>query len=179
MYYHLYFRKIQSTPEKSILYYTATGLTRPKKTVWQLKARCYRSKMNDITKFFSIFSAPEWFTFGCLNHVEAQCWQKVWRRGRMLHLLLHLTWFKLPDAQSGLPHLQEKVPLGLSIQMVFNQSKFNLSTVQKLILINKRIAPNQIKCLHFKEIDRYMLMGHNEISPSKITLQSAHWQSKY
>ena len=90
---------------------------------------------NGCDKLPSFFiTASKWIFGGCLNIMEEKCWQTIWRRGRMLHLLFHPPWVHLSNAQSGLPHLQEKIPFCLSLQVVFHQSKFNLSAMPEFIL---------------------------------------------
>ena len=84
-----------------------------------------------------LITAPKWFFSGCPNIMETQCWQTFWRRGRMLHLFFHFTRFHVPNAQSGLPYMQEKISFCLSLQMVFYQPKFNLSPMQEFILKNE------------------------------------------
>ena len=72
-----------------------------------------------LTCFYYI-PASKWIFGGCLNSVEEKCWQTIWRRWRMLYLLFYPSWIHLSNAQSGLSHMQEKIPFRLSLQMVFH-----------------------------------------------------------
>ena len=72
-----------------------------------------------LTCFYYI-TASKWIFGGCLNSVEEKCWQTIWRRWRMLYLLFYPSWIHLSNAQSGLSHMQEKIPFRLSLQMVFH-----------------------------------------------------------
>ena len=72
-----------------------------------------------LTCFYYI-TASKWIFGGCLNSVEEKCWQTIWRRWRMLYLLFYPSWIHLSNAQSGLSHMQEKIPFCLSLQMVFH-----------------------------------------------------------
>ena len=79
-----------------------------------------------LTKYFTdmfVFyyvPASKWIFSGCLNSMEEKCWQTIWRGWRMLHLLFYPSWIHLSNAQSGLSHMQEKIPFCLSLQMVFH-----------------------------------------------------------
>ena len=83
---------------------------------------CLGAKSN----IFYFFLASKWICSWWIDSVEEKCRQKIWRGGGVLHLLFHSTWVHLSNAKSWLSNLQKEISLGLSLQMVFNQSKFYL-----------------------------------------------------
>ena len=82
----------------------------------------------------NVLAAPERFHRRRSGSLETKSGQTFRRSWRVLHLLLHPTRVQSPVAQAGLQNLQEKVPLGLPLQVVLDKQQFNLPPVQKSVL---------------------------------------------